>query len=72
MDALRSFEAAVNSDDGYGTHPADFTLFVVGEFDELTGFISTGVIEPLENGINLVKSPTINDLREGLKINEDA
>lgn len=37
-EATRSFEAAVN--DGQSTfskHPADFTLFEIGEFDDSTG-----------------------------------
>ncbi len=56
-DALRSFDDAINSGEGYGKHPEDFGLFAVGEFDESTGFIlhyEAPVV--IEIGINLIKN----------------
>jgi alkyl hydroperoxide reductase subunit AhpC len=39
--AIRSFSDAVNGDNGViSQHPADFTLFEVGEFDPVTGEIT--------------------------------
>lgn len=56
MDALRSFEMAVNSNEGYGLHPEDYTLFCVGEFDEQSGMVGSAGPVVIENGINLVKA----------------
>lgn len=54
-DALRSFEMAINSGDGYGMHPEDFGLFYIGDFDEDTGFVVAVTPVVIEIGINLVK-----------------
>lgn len=55
-DALRAFEAGVNNkDDGYGQHPEDFVLFVLGEFNEVDGIVVGITPVVLEKGINLVK-----------------
>jgi len=55
MDALRSFESAINSGEGYGMHPEDFSLFEVGEFYEDTGLVVSDGQIVIENGINLLK-----------------
>lgn len=54
--AVRSFNDAVN-DPGteFGKHPEDYTLFLLGEFDERSGYISVrDAPEPLVVGVNLV------------------
>lgn len=61
--ALRAFSDAINSPSHeFGKHPADYTLFVVAEFDDATGehtsytpgprLIATGlsVIKPKDQG----------------------
>ena len=56
--AIRSFSDAVNSGDGVlSAHPADFTLFEIGEFDILTGEIAVlPAKEALGNGVDFVDS----------------
>lgn len=41
--AIRSWFKTLSSDNVFSQHPADFTLFCIGEWDEFTG-----VIKPLE------------------------
>ncbi len=50
--AVRSFSDAVNDpeESPMGAHPEDYTLFLVGEFDELTGTFSTHEPRSLGNG----------------------
>lgn len=55
MDALRAFESAINSGEGYGMHPEDFALFQVGEFNEWSGIIDALAPEHIESGVNLLK-----------------
>ena len=51
--AVRSFSDAVNRGDGdFYLHPEDFTLYVVGFFDELSGAIEGCSAELLGNGMN--------------------
>jgi len=39
--ALRSFGDAVNQNDSdFGKHPEDYTLFLLGDFDNQTGVLS--------------------------------
>lgn len=46
--ALRAFEGGANDvDSEIGRHPADFSLFQVGEFDD-----DTGVVKPLDQHVN--------------------
>jgi len=41
-EAIRAFEGAVNSKDTqFNTHPEDFTLFLIGEYDDATAKITT-------------------------------
>jgi len=55
-EAIRAFEDAVNSDTQYGKHAEDFTLFAIGEFNELSGeIVALSAPQALERGINLVK-----------------
>ncbi|WNK14580.1 MAG: nonstructural protein [Microvirus sp.] len=40
-EAIRSFSDAVGSkDSGFCAHPADYTLYYIGEFDDLSGEIN--------------------------------
>lgn len=53
--AIRSFGDAVNDGKSeFWKHPEDYTLFVVGEFDQLTGELTNGIVESLCVGINLL------------------
>lgn len=61
MDAMRSFELAVNSEDGYGWHPEDFTLWRVGQFCQEDGKIEGEVPLVLANGLELLKEKKINE-----------
>ncbi len=66
--ALRSFSDCVNdSKHAFGHHPADYTLFQIGTWDELTGeIVYTGNHKKLANGL---EAKTQNDmpLQENLK-----
>lgn len=43
--ALREFENAVKAHDSkFGQHPEDYSLFLIGEFDD-----HTGVVKPLDH-----------------------
>jgi hypothetical protein len=35
--AIRSFSDAINGDGEFAKHPEDYTLFLLGDFDELSG-----------------------------------
>jgi len=49
--AIRSFSDMVNgSDHPISDHPADYTLFEVGEFDEMTGLLKVHEPRSLGNG----------------------
>lgn len=40
-EALRAYESAVNSKDTqFNTHPEDFTLFYIGEYDDQTATLT--------------------------------
>lgn len=53
-EALRTFMDAVNSaDHPMGKHPEDYSLFVLGEFDQRSGEIAIDVPFCLANGMNL-------------------
>ena len=48
-EAIRTFTDAVNTEDSpYNRHPADYTLFHVGSFDD-----SLGALTPAEAVVNL-------------------
>lgn len=67
---LRAFEDAVNdSKSEYARHPADYTLFIVGEFDDQSGDVkapATGKVN-LGNGVQFVKADF-----ESMKVVRDA
>lgn len=57
-EALRMFQDTCRDDTTLlAKHPEDFTLFLCGSFDELTGAISGAVLEAVTNGL-VVKSLT--------------
>lgn len=52
--AVRAFADAVNGKESdFSRHPADYTLFLVGEWDDQTGELSStgGALETLGNGL---------------------
>lgn len=50
--ATRSFSDAVNSNSHqFGKHPYDFTLFLLGEFDDHTGIVDWVPPKSLGNGV---------------------
>ncbi len=55
-DAMRSFEMAINSNEGYGLHPEDYTLFKVGTFYEQDGIIDSAPPSVIATGILLLKT----------------
>lgn len=51
--AIRAFTDAVNTPDHpFNKHPADYTLFYVGEFDETTAIITPETAHALGNGLS--------------------
>lgn len=58
-EALRAFEeASINPQTPIGQHPEDFQLFFLGDYDEITGIISTEPVsliaglQALQNVVN--------------------
>ena len=60
--AIRQFADAVNSDDGVlSTHPEDFTLFELGDFDMKTGVITLlDAKEAVANGVDLKETAAVS------------
>lgn len=61
--AVRVFSDCVNSKDHqFGAHPEDYTLFHLGIFDDTTcSFEKLDSKKALHNGVELKKSPVIDD-----------
>ncbi len=58
-EASRIFVDLVNDKDSpIGQHPGDYTLFVVGEFSELTGEVVACDPRSLGNGVNFTEGET--------------
>lgn len=54
--AIRSFSDLVNDPEHpIGQHPEDYTLFQIGEFEELSGVLEVYEPRSLGNGIQYVK-----------------
>ena len=52
--ATRTFSDWVNdSNTPYGKHPEDYTLFAIGEYDEVTGSITQDKITSIVNAVQL-------------------
>lgn len=57
--AIRAFEDCVNSDDHhFGKHPADYTLFALGEFNTDTGSFELKDRTSVGNGVEFVNPLT--------------
>ena len=53
--AIRGFGDAVNNPEtSFGKHPADYTLFCIGEYSELKGEIIPTDKRPLGNGVEFI------------------
>lgn len=53
--ALRAFGDCVNSPQhAFSKHPADYTLFCVGSFDDKAGAFAIGTMESMANGVMMV------------------
>lgn len=58
-DAIRSFTDAINDTNPQSllvAHPEDFTLFHVGDFNEIDGVVTGITKKPVGNGIDFKKS----------------
>lgn len=57
--AIRAFTDSVNNpESSISLHPADYTLFHLGEFDDNSAEITIATKTQMGNGIEFVKSPT--------------
>jgi hypothetical protein len=61
--AIRAFQDNVNAEqeNNISKHPDHFTLFKIGEFDDVTGEIKTDVVKSLGTGLEYKNSPDISD-----------
>lgn len=70
--ALREFTDAVNDGSNpnnlWFRHPEDFVLYVIGDFDDVNGSVSSIEPEPIAKAVHLkrteVRKPTENELRD--------
>lgn len=73
--AIRAFEDCVNSNDHhFGKHPADYTLFYLGEFDTEIGAFSMEGKVSVGNGVeflNPLKPDEINGSNSSRRTNEN-
>lgn len=59
--ARRVFGDCVNSNDHqFGRHPQDYTLFLIGEFDDGTGTFTSSSKQSLGNGVEFIKPELAN------------
>jgi len=66
--AIRSFRQAVNTPQhAFATHPADYTLFVIGEFDAISGKLIPQEPASLGIGITFVAE---TPLEGAMRVNE--
>ena len=53
--ATRAFADCINSETHqFGKHPADYTLFYMGDFDDNTGQYDQGVKQSIGNGVEYI------------------
>lgn len=65
--ALRAFKDCVNSKDHhFGKHPQDYTLFYLGEWDDVTGEFLLVDRKPLGNGVEFKEKSLPTELGEPL------
>lgn len=61
--AIRVFTDAVNSDSHqFGRHPADYTLFLIAEFDDEFAGVSLQTPEKVCTGLEVLRRPKSPDL----------
>lgn len=55
--AIRTFADCCN-DPGhqFGKHPADYTLFQIGEYDDSLGTIDSTLVRSIQNGLQLLEA----------------
>ena len=69
--ALRVFGDCLNSaDHQFAKHPADYTLFEIGNFDDNSAEIIPSRAIPMGNGLEFLSQPTAPDLFDD-KISND-
>lgn len=67
--ALRAFQDCVNSKDHqFGKHPADYTLFYLGDWDDITCEFDIGSRKSLGNGVEFKKLNLPANLKEPLDV----
>ncbi len=67
--ALRAFKDCVNSPDHqFGKHPADYTLFYLGDWDDVTCEFDIGARKSLGNGVEFRETRLPDNLE--LPLNE--
>lgn len=55
--ATRAFEDCINSKEHqFGKHPHDYTLFILGDYDQSTGLFNTNAPKSIGNGLQFVKA----------------
>lgn len=65
--ALRAFKDCVNSPDHqFGKHPADYTLFYCGDFDDNTGHFNLNDRKSLGNGVEFKNIDLPDNIEEPL------
>ena len=58
--AIRCFSDCVNDPEhNFGRHPADYTLFEIGEFDDSTGRVEAMVPESRGNGVDFLNAVVV-------------
>jgi len=63
--ATRAFKDCINSKDHqFGKHPADYSLFQLGEFDDNTATISGDFVKSLGNGVEYLDPEHIHSIEE--------
>ncbi len=70
--ALRAFSDCVNDKDhNFGRHPEDYTLFTIGEFDDLTAEVFWTSPISMGNGITYIKPILDNDTIDMFNIQDE-
>ena len=69
--AIRAFSDNVNAEqeNNISKHPDQFTLFHIGEFDDSTGEITTGVVKSLGTGLQYQEKTGLDESQAALIIN---
>ena len=63
--ALRAFKDCVNSKDHqFGKHPSDYTLFYLGDWDDVTCEFDIGTRRSLGNGVEFMNLELPADIKD--------